>query len=73
MFIQKYINKSSCSLGLPYCVWVCFNDEKAGCRGPEVRNWTADRWVVGSNPGLCLGRLSSRIVHVPTTGWPSLA
>jgi hypothetical protein len=25
-------------------------------------------WIVGSNPGLCLGRLSSRIVHVRTTG-----
>jgi hypothetical protein len=35
-----------------------------GRRGP-------DPWVVRSNPGICLGRLSLRIVHVPTTGWPS--
>jgi hypothetical protein len=25
---------------------------KTSYRGPEVRNWTADRWVVGSNIGL---------------------
>jgi hypothetical protein len=44
---------------------------EAGCRDSQLRNWT--RWVVGLNPGLCLGRLSSCIVHVPTTGWPNLA
>jgi hypothetical protein len=45
---------------------------QGGCRGPEVTNWTADSWLMGLNPGLCLGHLSSRIVHVRTTGWPSL-
>jgi hypothetical protein len=44
----------------------------SGC-GPEVRNWTEDRWVVGLNPGLSLGCLSSHIVHVPNAGWASLA
>jgi hypothetical protein len=50
-----------------------FTSKVASCRGPQVRNWDADCWVAGSNPGLYLGCMSSGIVPVPTTGWPSLA
>jgi hypothetical protein len=44
----------------------------AGCRGREVRNSGVDLSVVNYKQQQYLGRLSSRIVHVPRTGWPDL-
>jgi hypothetical protein len=34
---------------------IIYYAEYARCRGPEVRYSTVDRWVMGSNPDLCMG------------------